>query len=93
MRPPHVVRRLGWVLVAVGVFLVGLVGALTYKFAPTLLHPGAYLGESRFSGTAAQGGHVVWLFGTIIAFGLVQMVIGVFQIWTGRNSSSLALMT
>jgi hypothetical protein len=93
MRSPEVVRRLGWVLLVAGVFLVGLVGALTYNLAPTLLNPGANRGGITFSGTGAQGGKIIWLFATIIAFGLAQIVIGLFQIRTGRSSRILAWAT
>ena len=40
--PPSMrrVRVLGWLLLAIGVFLVGLMGTITWYIYPSMTHPG-----------------------------------------------------
>jgi hypothetical protein len=81
------VRRRGWVLLVIGLFLVGLMGFITYHLAPSMLRPGVPIpGSTTFSGTAEQGVRSLFLFGTVIAFGLAAGVIGLLQIKTGRRN-------
>jgi hypothetical protein len=43
----------------------------------------------RFTGTAAQGALILTLFSLVIAFGLIAVINGLFQIKTGRRSKAL----
>lgn len=80
-------RILGWVLVALGLFLVAFLGGITYSLHPTLSRPGIDMGElGRWDGTAEQARMVLNLFWIIIAFGVFCVVGGVWQIVTGRRS-------
>ena len=70
-------RRLGWVLLATGILLTGMMGYLVTTLAPSLTHPGqAMAGGSRFTGTAEQGALALKLFWTVVVFGLFAMVNG-----------------
>lgn len=81
------VRRLGWVQFAAGLFLVGMMGAVTYYVAPMMLRPGVETaGGSRFTGTAGQALTIFVLFGLVIFFGLTSMVSGLYQVKTGRRN-------
>jgi len=80
------IRRLGWVLLAIGLFLVGLMGTITYHVAPTMLHPGVLIDGSKFTGTVEQGMLALRLFGIVIAFGFASGVMGLSQIRTGRRN-------
>src|SRR3712207_2705890 len=51
VRTAKVVRRLGWLQLLIGLFLVGLMGTITYNLAPALLNPAAATDGSRFTGT------------------------------------------
>ncbi|MEI9928177.1 MAG: hypothetical protein WDN44_11370 [Sphingomonas sp.] len=56
---------------AIGLFLVGLMGTLTYNMAPMLLHPGERPGGGDyFTGTAHQAAMILKLFAAVIVFGL-----------------------
>ena len=84
MRTPKRVQVLGWVLLLLGLFLVGLMGTVTINMAPALLHP--YSPDSNFTGTAEQAQMILRLFAAVIAFGIATMVNGAYQIVTGRQS-------
>jgi len=84
------VRVLGWVQFAMGLFLVGLMGAITYNVAPMMLQPGVETaGGSRFTGTAGQALVILGLFGLVIIFGLTSMVSGLYQVKTGRRNKMI----
>jgi Na+-driven multidrug efflux pump len=84
MRTPKMVRRLGWFLLLIGLFLVGLMGTITWNMAPALLHP--YSPESNFTGTAEQAKMILRLFAVVIAFGIGTMINGTYQIVTRRRN-------
>ncbi len=87
LRPTKAVRRLGWVQFAAGLFLVGLMGTVTYNVAPMMLRPGVETaGGSRFTGTAGQALLIFGLFGLVIFFGLTSTVSGLYQAKTGRRN-------
>ena len=91
MRTPKMVRRLGWFLLVVGLFLVALIGTVTWNLAPALLHP--YAPGSNFTGTAEQARLILRLFGVVILFGLGTMVNGTYQIVTGQRSRIITFAT
>jgi hypothetical protein len=94
MRTPRDVRRLGWFLLLVGLFLTGLMGIVTWNMAPMLLHPGDEVASgSSFTGTAEQAALIFRLFGAVIVFGLAIMVIGGLQIRTGQRSRAATFVT
>jgi hypothetical protein len=70
----------------IGLFLVGLMGTITFNTAPGLLQPGVPQGGERFTGTVEQGRFILGLFGLVIVFGLTSVVSGVWQIVTGRRN-------
>jgi hypothetical protein len=86
MRPAKQMRRLGWILASLGLFLVALPGVLIVYLAPSLLHPRAAEYQPVFNGTAEQGRLALELFGALILFGLNATVGGIFQIKTGRRN-------
>jgi hypothetical protein len=75
------VRRLGWLQLLLGLFLVGFMGAITFSLAPIMLHAG-----TGFTGTPQQALLILGLFGLVIVFGLTSMVNGLWQIITGRRN-------
>ena len=91
MRTPNHVRRLGWFLLVIGLFLVGLMGTVTWNLAPSLLHP--YAPDSNYTGTAEQARSILWLFTVVIVFGLGTMVNGTYQIVTGQRNRLITFAT
>ena len=84
---PKQVRRLGWVQVFLGLFLVGFIAIIIYNIAPTMLKPEVPdAGGSRFTGTKEQGQMVLALLGVVIMFGLTSLLNGVWQIATGTRN-------
>jgi MFS family permease len=91
------VRLLGWLILALGMFLVGLMGTITIYVTPALLYAGAPTGGKQVTATAEQATLILALFGSLIAAGLIFMVTGLWQIKTGRRNkwlvySSIALI-
>jgi MFS family permease len=80
------VRRLGWAQLILGLFLVGLMGTITFNLAPSMLRPGASQSGTRFTGTPEQAQLILGLFGLVIVFGLTGIVNGLWQIITGRRN-------
>ena len=81
------IRRLGIVQLIAGLFLIGMMGAITVKMYPSMSHPGvADLSGTTFTGTAEQAHQALQLFGLVIALGIVAALTGVWQIATGRRS-------
>lgn len=91
LRTAKQVRRLGWLQLAIGVFLVGLMGTITYNLAPLMFPLTAETGDrgARFTGTPEQAQLILALFGMVIAFGLGSIFSGLWQIKTGRRNKWL----
>src|SRR5262249_16334980 len=86
IRKAQRIRRLGGVLIVLGLLLVGMMGTITIMLAPMMLSPGRQKKGSTFTGTPEQGIMILSLFGVLIVFGLVAMLSGIFQMMTGRRS-------
>lgn len=91
MRTPKMVQRLGWMLLLLGLFLVGLMGTVTWNMAPALLHP--YAPDSNFTGTAEQARMILRLFAIVIVFGIGTMINGAYQIVTRRRNGWITAAT
>lgn len=89
LRTAKQVRVLGWLQLAIGIFLVGLMGTITYNLAPLMLGAGDTTDGSRFTGTPEQAQLILGLFGMVIVFGLGSIANGLYQIKTGRRNKWL----
>ena len=78
----------GWVLLFLGLFLVGFMGVITLNVAPTLLYPGKEVDGGTFTGTAEDARMIFALFGLVILIGLTSLLYGIFQIATRRESKA-----
>lgn len=77
----------GIVLLVIGLFLLGLMGTISWALLPGLTHPGQTLADgSRFDGTPEQARMVLLLFGLLLAFGLMAALNGIYMIATRRQS-------
>lgn len=81
------VRTLGVVQLLMGLFLVGMMGTITYYVAPIMLPADTpSISDHRFSGTPQQALMILGLFSLVILFGVTSMVSGLWQIKTGRRN-------
>jgi len=92
MRDPTRLRVLGVIQMLMGLFLIVLIGVITFNLAPQLLRPAETMNGSTFTGTAQQGMMILGLFGMVIAFGVGATVNGLWQIVTGKRNIWLAIM-
>ncbi|WP_419808956.1 hypothetical protein [Sphingomonas sp.] len=91
---PRTVKRLGWVLLILGLFLLGGMGALAWHMYPSMSHPGVTdASGTTFTGTADQAHDALQLFVGVMAFGALSILNGVWQIATGRRSIVFVAMT
>ncbi|HEX8449444.1 MAG TPA: hypothetical protein VF652_07625 [Allosphingosinicella sp.] len=79
-------RIRGRVLVAVGLFLLLLMGAIAWNLAPMMLSPGVEVEGSTFTGTKTQGRIFLGLFALIGLFGAMSVGNGAWMMATGRRS-------
>ena len=94
LRSASQVRVLGWVQAILGLFLITVMGIITFNLWPSLMYPGEMVaGHSRFTGTPDQARLVLALFGTVILFGIVSLTGGVIQIATSRRSRVILILT
>jgi MFS family permease len=92
LRSSRLVRGLGWLQLLIGLFLVGLMGTITYYLAPALLSPAAATEGSRFTGTPEQALMILGLFGLVITFGFGSIASGLWQIVTGRRNKWIFIL-
>ncbi|WP_395614263.1 hypothetical protein [Allosphingosinicella sp.] len=83
----------GIVLLLCGLFLLGLMGTITYFMYPTLTHPGETIGGSTFNGTADQARITLLLFAAVIVFGLVATANGIYMLVTKQQSRAFMLVS
>jgi hypothetical protein len=94
MRTPKDVRRTGWLLVFLGLFLVVFMAVITINMAPLLMYPGEEMpGGSSFTGNAEQARMIFVLFVAVIVFGAGTTINGVVQIRTGQRNRMLTVAT
>jgi hypothetical protein len=79
-------RARGGVLIAVGLFLVLLMGGIAWNLAPMVLRPGEEVDGSTFTGTAEQGRIFLGLLALVGLFGAVSVANGAWMMATGRRS-------
>lgn len=81
------VVMLGWVLVVLGMLLIGGMSLILWSEYFAMTHPGVRTADgSTFTGTLEQGRAAIQLFLAVLAFGVLVMLNGLWQIATGRRS-------
>lgn len=98
MKSERTVRTLGWVMVAIGLFLIGLMALILNAIGPALDAASGGGGVStdgqRFSGSAEAAQAVTRLLWTILGFGVIDLANGLYQGISGRRSKvmNIAMM-
>lgn len=87
------VRILGWLLVACGIILVGMMGAIMWFLSPSLSHPGQEINGQTFNGTTEQANFVLQLFWLVAVFGVLSLVNGIWQIAKGKRNIVFMIAT
>jgi uncharacterized membrane protein len=85
-------RRLGWIQLVLGVLLAAFGVIASVNLGPDLLQPGVSRGGTTFTGTVEQGRLILLLFAWIVAFGLIGMLNGIWQIKTGRRNKVILVI-
>ena len=92
LRTARFIRTLGWLQLLIGLFLVGLMGTITFFLAPIMLHAGQIDGGTSYTGSPAQAQLILGFFGIIIVFGLGTMASGLWQVATGTRNRWIAIV-
>lgn len=87
---PGRVRALGWVLVVLGSILAIGMAALSVTMARVVAGSGEPGATTTYTGSAEQMGVMFTLFAFVGVFGIVSMVVGGWQVRTGRQNPRLA---
>ena len=85
MRHRRQAQPRGCILLAVGLLLTLMMGAVTFYLAPLMLRPGEEMDGTSFEGTLAQAVVVLVLFALLIGFGVTAMLGGLYEIVSGRQ--------
>jgi hypothetical protein len=80
MRTGKSVRRLGWVLLAIGAILVVSMGVITINVAELVYHSGEPGATSEFTGGPDMATFMFGIFGLVLLFGVASMASGIWQI-------------
>ena len=88
-RTPKQVRRLGWVLVGLGSFLVVFMAGLSLVIGRIIARSGNPEATTRFTGDAGQAAIIFGIFAFIALFGLVGIAAGASQIRYGKVNRRL----
>jgi len=91
MRNSTQIRTLGIILILIGLFLSGLMGIITYKFAPALLKAGELKGSGNHSNVVIPAWQLIALFGSVFIFGINSFFTGIWQTVTGYRNKWLFL--
>ena len=83
----------GWLLVACGLFLVGMMGTITWMMAPRMLRPGTEIDGTTFTGTAEQAEIFLSLFALVILFGALSLANGIYMLVARRQSRAFTILT
>ncbi len=88
------IRILGWLSIACGIFLVGMMGYVTLAMYPSLTNPGVEVeGGGRWTGTAEQARMALNLFYLVIGFGVLATAAGIWMAITGRRHIAITVVT
>lgn len=90
LRKARTVRRLGWVLVLLGAFLVLFMGTITVGLIRLIAAAQAPDAQVHFNGSPEMLLLIYGIFGLVILFGVVSMVGGIWQIRYGKQNKKLA---
>ena len=88
------IRKLGWILVACGTFLIALMGTITI-IVSRVPHEAAEAqsgSTTTFTGTPADERLMYTIFGLVMAVGVVSLAGGVWQVKTGKRSRAVMLL-
>lgn len=95
MKSSRTVKRLGWFLLALGLFLVGLLGFISAAMWPALTQTAYDIKisgtSSHFNSTADQARGVMNLLLLIIGFGVLTTINGGYQLVTAKRSRLLSV--
>jgi len=86
-------RRLGWVILAAGLLITGVMGKIAWFYWPLLRHPGETIGGSSFSGSKDDAVLIQQVFSFVAGFGVVAIINGARQIVTGRRNRFFVILT
>jgi len=84
-------RRLGWVLVVTGSFLVVMMTTITFAVMRAIARPESEPG-SHFAGTHADAVAMYRIFGLVIAIGLLAFGAGIYQVRTDRRPNPVVML-
>jgi hypothetical protein len=86
MRGTRNIRTRGWVLLACGLFLLALMGGITWTMLPTLLYPERAYADGTYTGTPDEARMFLHLFLLVLLFGALGTVNALYMIGTGRQN-------
>lgn len=78
------IKALGAIMICLGLFLVGVMGAIILLIGVTIASAGDPSATSRWNGTPLQTTITFTILGLVMIFGFTSIFNGIYQIVTGR---------
>ena len=91
MMPVSRIKMLGWLSLGCGVFLIGLMGWLSFWIYNAIARSGEP-GQGTFRGGPEVIGFIIVVFGLVLTFGLFAVISGLWQIVYGKRNKFLSLI-
>ena len=88
MQSPQTVRRLGWLLIVLGLALSVGMAVIGVNLRDTVLHSGE-AGHGTYTGTHQMAVDMFTLFAVIFIFGLLSVANGIWQAMRSRHNNLL----
>ncbi len=88
-----IARPAAVLLVVIGLFLLGLMGTISWAMLPSLLRPGVEVDGSSFTGTPGAGAHGARPVRLLLVFGLTATANGIYMMVTRKQSWAFIVVT
>lgn len=86
------VRRLGWVLLVIGVFLVTIMSGISFVVAQAIYQTGQPGSTTSFTGDSRDVAFIVGIFSVVFAIGFTSIVGGIWQIKYGKRNKKIMFL-
>jgi predicted RNA-binding Zn-ribbon protein involved in translation (DUF1610 family) len=86
------VRRLGWVLLFIGLFLLTIMSGISFVVAQAIYQTGRPGSTTSFTGDSRDVAFIVGIFSVVFAIGFTSIAGGIWQIKYGKRNKKIVFL-